>query len=339
MSPGEISMGASHNYPHVAPPMSGKKPPAPTSARQMETIPMPESEDMSDEDADSETIDIMPIAMDSDTDVGADMNTTSTNGTTAAEPPVQSHVQRRCTDRSQCSFYEDFSRRRDERWTAADGYANGNPFDSWWSRARVLIDVSSRKMRLSLTRQANFGKPFMSGQLQSKKWHGYGCYEVRMKPVHQAGLITTFFTYTGFYDAAPGASKQHNEIDIEFIERHRTGQFVMQTNYFTNGRGQNEHYIRLPFNAAAAYHNYGFRWTNRSIEWYVDGRKVHSEFNNVPKASVAPHKIMMNYWPVSSVAAGWAGYFRFVPGKVSSYAGIRFTRGSNCVMRNSFPNA
>lgn len=244
-------------------------------------------------------------------------------------------AKRACSDINQCSYVDRFKRVTD-RWLAADGYANGNPFDAWWSKHRAVINLNAGELRLSVGRTPRFGKNHVAGQLQSTRWHGYGCYEVRMKPATQQGLISTFFTYTGRYDKHPGATSMHNEVDIEFVYRAAQGKFMMQANYFTNGRGGNEHFINLPFAPERRFHNYGFRWGPRKIEWYVDGRKVYTATRNIPQASNGNHKIMMNFWPVQDIAAGWGGYYQYGGPRTTMYRGVRFTRGANCRIQNRF---
>lgn len=91
-----------------------------------------------------------------------------------------------CPDINQCSFVEHF-KKKTNRWIAAHGYANGNPFDAWWSSNKAVIDLGKGEARLTVSKGGKFGKNFVAGQLQTTKWYGYGCYEVRMKPIKQEG--------------------------------------------------------------------------------------------------------------------------------------------------------
>lgn len=149
-------------------------------------------------------------------------------------------------------------------------------------------------------------------------------------------LITSFYTYTGPWDAAPGATPQHNEIDIEFIYKTATDELRLQANYYTDGEGGHEHYISLPATAVQEYHNYAFRWTSNKIEWFIDGAKVHTATQNIPQASNGHHKIMMNLWPVSPQVSSWGGLYVFDTPKTASYDGVRFTKGECCQVSNSF---
>lgn len=96
-----------------------------------------------------------------------------------------------CPDWNQCSFVDKFNT-ISGRWLAANGYANGQPFNSWWSKNKATIHLGAKKLKLGLDKVPGFGMPFRSGQLQTKKWYGYGCYEVRMKPIKQEGYDTLF---------------------------------------------------------------------------------------------------------------------------------------------------
>lgn len=87
-----------------------------------------------------------------------------------------------------CSFVDQFKFINWKRWKKPHGYTNGPPFNSWWSRNNVrLRRRAPRGLVLSVSGVQNGGTPYASGQLQSKEWYGYGCYEVRMKPVLQPG--------------------------------------------------------------------------------------------------------------------------------------------------------
>lgn len=235
-----------------------------------------------------------------------------------------------------CSFVERFAHYNLTRWWIPSGFANGEPFDSWWSHSNVHILPKPRRLVISVANDPGAGKPYSGGQLQSNFWYGYGCYEVRMKPIKKPGVVTSFYIYTGRYDAAPGRPKTHNEVDIEFVWRNGVKQVVMQSNYFTERKGGNEHFTYLPFDPSKAYHYYGFKFTQRGIQWYVDGKKVHTATRNTPKLSSGPFKIMMNTWVVGPRAELWAGTYQ--PGGVQRawYDKVRYTTGENCQIGRRF---
>lgn len=86
----------------------------------------------------------------------------------------------------QCSYVDQF-KSKSGRWIAANEYANGSPFDAWWSKNSCVINNWSGLASLSVGSGGRYGKNYVGGQLQTTTWHGYGCYEVRMKPVKQEG--------------------------------------------------------------------------------------------------------------------------------------------------------
>lgn len=164
------------------------------------------------------------------------------------------------------------------------------------------IGGASLALVLALDDTAKLGEPYASGELRSNGYFGYGCYEASFKPVLVPGVVTSLFTFAGPYDN--GGNGQHNEID-------------------------------LGFDPAAAYHRYGFKWTSRSIKWYVDGTRVYTAVDQVssptPKAAESLQKIMVNAWPVDETAVLWAGEFRY-PGQPlhADYEWVRHIAGEDC---------
>lgn len=86
----------------------------------------------------------------------------------------------------QCSFTDQFKYLNRKRWEVSHDTANGGPFDAWWSKYRVAVRPWN-KLDLSISNTPNFNKRFAGAQVMSKRWYGYGCYVVRMKPVSYPG--------------------------------------------------------------------------------------------------------------------------------------------------------
>ncbi|NJD11503.1 MAG: glycosyl hydrolase family protein [Gemmatimonadetes bacterium] len=223
------------------------------------------------------------------------------------------------------------------RWLKADGWTNGSPFDNAWLADHITF--AGGLMSIRLDDQRALGEPYSSGNYQSVGFHGYGCYEASFRPVPVPGTVTSFFTFAGPYDN--GGNGSHNEIDIEFLGNHfLAGNTEVQFNFYANDdayASRNEHLHPLGFDAAAAFHRYGFRWTSAGIAWYVDGVPVYqvadSPEHPTPKAAESLQKIMMNLWPVDATAAAWAGTFVY-PGQPleASYQWVRFVRGEDCTL-------
>ena len=181
----------------------------------------------------------------------------------------------------------------------ADGYpsgfwarndrGNGHPFNCSFRRSNAV--VADGLLTLSLTES---GGGYVGAEYRTQARFSYGYYSVSMKAASCPGVISSFFTYTGW---------PWDEIDIEFLGDDTTR---VQFNYYTNGKGGHEYVYELGFDAAEDFHEYGFDWQPESITWYVDGVPVYRATADVP--STAGH-IMMNLWNVADTNADWAGKF------------------------------
>lgn len=228
-------------------------------------------------------------------------------------------------------FMESFNSYDTTRWSKADGWTNGSPFDNAWRADHATI--ASGRLQLQLDDVAMLGEPYTSGELRSNGYYGHGCYEASFRPIMVPGVVTSLFTFAGPYDN--GGNGRHNEIDIEFLGNNPG---KVQLNFWANDdayASRNEMLLTLGFDPAAAYHRYGFKWTATRIEWYVDGNAVYSvsddPSNPIPKATESLQKIMVNVWPVDQTAAAWAGSFVY-PGAPlrADYQWVRHIAGSDC---------
>jgi beta-glucanase (GH16 family) len=161
-------------------------------------------------------------------------------------------------------------------------WSNGGMFNCTWSPNNVRFE--NGKMKLTID------AGYTGGEYRTKKYYGYGMFQVNMKPIKNPGVVSSFFTYTG-----PADGTKWDEIDIEFLGYDTT---KVQFNYYTSGVGNHEYLYNLGFDASQSFHTYGFFWSQYSITWYVDGRAVYTAYNNIPSV---PGKIMMNVWPGKNV--------------------------------------
>jgi endo-1,3-1,4-beta-glycanase ExoK len=234
---------------------------------------------------------------------------------------------------AQGSFTDQLTAFDGVRWAMADGWANGSPFDNGWRADHVTFAGGYLDLRLDDVMSS--GEPYTSGEYRSTGYYGYGCYEASFKPVPRPGVVSAFFTFAGPYDN--GGNGKHNEIDVEFLGYDTKR---VQLNFWANDdtyASRNEKLVDLGFDAAAAFHRYAFRWTSKSIAWFVDGTLVHEAFdssaNPIPKATESLQKIMVNVWPVDETASLWAGGFTY-PGQAlhGVYDWVRYTAGEACVI-------
>ena len=204
----------------------------------------------------------------------------------------------------------DFTQGESERFFSSDGWTNKSVFNTWWSADNVSYEGGVMQLTIDENpdgSEATYDEYF-GGEARSHEWYGYGDFEVRMKPAKKAGTASTFFTCTGDYDTnLEGEPNPWDEIDIEFLGKDTT---QVQFNYYVNGQGNHEYMYDLGFDASEEFHNYGFRWTEDYICWFVDGEPVYkveaSEGNPMPAAA---GRILMNYWCGTSEAEGWMGAY------------------------------
>ena len=204
----------------------------------------------------------------------------------------------------------DFTQGESERFFSSDGWTNGSVFNTWWSGSNVLYEDGVMQLTIDENPDGSEenNNEYFGGEARSHEWYGYGDFEVRMKPAKKAGTASTFFTCTGDYDTnLEGEPNPWDEIDIEFLGKDTT---QVQFNYYVNGQGGHEYMYDLGFDASEEFHNYGFRWTEDYICWFVDGEPVYkveaSEGNPMPAAA---GRILMNYWCGTSEAEGWMGAY------------------------------
>ncbi len=227
---------------------------------------------------------------------------------------------------------------------ASDGWSNGSVFNTVWTSGNLTY--SDGAMHLGIKEEAKTvyldGKetPFRytSGEARTTYYYGYGDYEVRMKPSATVGTASTFFVCTGPYDKTPeGVENPWDEIDIEFLGKSTN---KVQFNYFANGTGGHEHMFDLGFDASKEFHNYGFRWAEDYITWFVDGKPVYrvdkKTGEDFPKTA---GRMLMNYWCGTEDAEGWMGKFAGPDGKTADYAWVKTSAAKvNPPMGDPYPD-
>lgn len=193
----------------------------------------------------------------------------------------------------------------------SDGWSNGSVFNTQWKADNVKYENGA--MKLTITENPDGSEAtnneYFGGEGRTYQYFGYGDFEVCMKPAKKVGTASTFFTCTGDYDTNPITGKPNpwDEIDIEFLGSDTT---KVQFNYYVNGQGGHEYMYNLGFDASEEFHEYGFRWTEDYIVWFVDDEpvyKVEASTDN-PLPSTAG-RILMNYWCGTEEAEGWMGEY------------------------------
>ena len=206
-------------------------------------------------------------------------------------------------------------------------WENGDPFNVWWKPKNVSYEGGKMSLSLSEMTQkeqvwdaekgenVDCAADYYGAEERSEHYYGYGDFQVRMKPAKIVGTASTFFTCTGPYDKwynEDGTevikTNKHDEIDIEFLGKDTT---KVQFNYFANGKGGHEYMYNLGFDASVEFHDYGYRWTENYITWFVDSEPVYRVDRKGNEAwPENPGRIIMNYWCGTKKAAAWMGTFK-----------------------------
>lgn len=207
----------------------------------------------------------------------------------------------------------EYEQHEDDQMEKANGWTNGHMFDCTWRADNVTFENGIMFLKIDQDGESNQPK-WSGGEYRTQKSYSYGIYEVRMKPIKNNGVVSSFFTYTG-----PSDNNPWDEIDIEFLGKDTT---KVQFNYFTNGVGEHEYIHDLGFDAAEEFHDYAFEWKKDSITWYVDGIPVHKATDNIPQT---PGKVMMNVWPGIGVD-GWLKAFDGTVPLKAEYDWMRVTQ-------------
>lgn len=215
-----------------------------------------------------------------------------------------------------------------QRFSMAD-WSNEGAFNATWRPENILFEPDgggTLSLRLDVdpaprmrTRQPRLGEaiPYASGEYRSVAFYGYGRYETSMRAARGAGLVSSFFVYTGPADGRPW-----DEIDIEILGKDPTR---MQVNYWTDGQGGKETHVELGFDASAGFHDFAFEWHPDFIKWYVNGLLVHTETGARGPLPSHAGRIMMNLWPGIDVDS-WLEPFDPAPLPVrAQHRRIRFT--------------
>lgn len=217
----------------------------------------------------------------------------------------------------------DFTDGAAETFFASDGWTNASVFNAWWKADRVTYSDGAAHLSIAENAEgsAEDNNGYFAGEMRSYQYFGYGDYEVTMKPGKKTGTASTFFVCTGPYDTDEnGDPNPWDEIDIEFLGQDTT---KVQFNYYVDGTGGHEYMYDLGFDAAAEYHEYGFRWTEEYIVWFVDDVPVYKveKSEQTPMPST-PGRILMNYWSGTPEAEGWMGVFSDPDGVTADYKKI-----------------
>lgn len=207
------------------------------------------------------------------------------------------------------TWVQTFAKHDPAKWEMSTGYSNGDPFDCVWSADNIHFNGSTMELMLTKNDTGNI----QGSEYKTLDTYHYGKYEVRMKAAKNTGIVSSFFVYTG-----PPFGTPWDEIDIEFLGKDTT---QVQLNYYTDGVGNHEKLIDLGYDASEEFHDYAFEWTKEEINWYIDGKLVHTATDDIP---VTPAKIMMNLWNGTGVDS-WLGPYDGASPITAEYEWMKYT--------------
>ena len=111
------------------------------------------------------------------------------------------------------------------------------------------------------------------GEIRTAARYGPGTYEARMRTPRAPGSISAFFLYEG-------VSGGNDELDIE-IFNDGTRRVMFTT--WVGGTETNNVIRTLPFDPAAALHDYRIEWTAKSVRFRVDGVVMQELKRGIPQ--------------------------------------------------------
>ena len=143
--------------------------------------------------------------------------------------------------------------------------------------------------------------------MQSNFYIFFGEVEVWMKAAPGQGVVSTIVLESDDLD----------EVDLEIVGSNTTH---IENNYYGKGNttGEAQRAIWYPIAAPAqtGFHNYTTRWTNETLEWYVDGAVVRTlnaaDANGGASYPQTPMNVRIGVWAAgdpsnSNWTVAWAG--------------------------------
>ncbi|KAE9618009.1 hypothetical protein Lal_00037853 [Lupinus albus] len=83
---------------------------------------------------------------------------------------------------------------------------------------------------------------------------------IKLPNKDSSGVVTAFYLTSKAYH-----SRNHDEIDFEFLGNNEEEPYILQTNIFVRDEGGREQRIGLWFDPTINFHTYGILWNQHQI--------------------------------------------------------------------------
>ena len=162
------------------------------------------------------------------------------------------------------------------------------------------VDLSTGMLRLKLTQTVAGTLATSTGaEIRSKQSFGYGTY------VWVARAASTSDTPRGAGSAVSGTVFDvfnfinDSETEIDFEYQGQSPATLEMTNYSTVSQSQSTS-THAP-GADSSFHEYKFMWSEKKIEFFLDGTLVSTHTEHIPSA---PAAVLINLWGTNSASFG-----------------------------------
>ncbi|EFJ31972.1 hypothetical protein SELMODRAFT_86718 [Selaginella moellendorffii] len=167
-------------------------------------------------------------------------------------------------------------------------------FSVMWADDHVQTTGENGSL-VQLMLDSNSGSAFSTIK---KYLFGFISMNLKLVPGDSAGVVTAYYLSS--------ETDNRDELDFEFLGN-RSGQpYTLQTNVYSNGKGEREQRLMLWFDPSQDFHAYSFLWNKHHIVFYVDKTPVRVHRLTSATQDVFPSKQPMRL--ISSIwnADGWA---------------------------------
>lgn len=134
------------------------------------------------------------------------------------------------------------------------------------------VSVGGGYLTINLRKEQFAGEEYTGGGLISKKQYRYGYYETRAKTNVGAGWHSAFWAMAGDGTTTLPANRRTEidgfEFDGHLPRRIHHNAHAWQADGTKTTRGSS---YDVGFDSSAAFHTYGFEWSESQVKFYVDG--------------------------------------------------------------------